>query len=405
VSKTGVDDFLVAGGTIEALLAAATNQPPPDLYGLQKVKNELRLRRMALKDLDAEDRPEPQRPALMSLTELLARPPVENRFRIAGLWPIGGKVLMSAPKKAGKTTLVGNLSRCLIDGDPFLEGAELPYGAKVDPRFNAGQRHPGFTVLPVSGTVTLLDFEMSEHQLREWLRDQEIKNLDRVRVQLMRGSGPWDIREDDVRARWADALRAAQTEVLIVDPLGPVMQSLGIEENSNTEVGRFLVKLDELCHQAGVCELFVVHHTGHEGERSRGASCLLGWPDAIWSMTVGDGEGWQAPRFVRAEGRDVDLSNHHLELDRNTRRLGLGRTGSKAAQKAAQLADDVLKTVEQCPGETFRDLVKILQGNGMTKVSAETSIKDAVSNGLIHTHPGARRALFHHPGPLCETCP
>ena len=132
-----------------------------------------------------------------------------------------------------------------------------------------------------------LDFEMTRRKFRAWLRDQRIVNTDAVHVELLRGH-PWDIRDDQVRTEWAEYLRALGTEILLIDPIGPILHGLGIEENSNSEVGRFLTCLDRLCAEAGIRELFVTHHAGHDGERARGASAFLGWPDAIWSL-VRDG--------------------------------------------------------------------------------------------------------------------
>ena len=39
---------------------------------------------------------------------------------IKDLWLAEANVMLSAQRTAGKTTMVGNLARCLVDGDDFL---------------------------------------------------------------------------------------------------------------------------------------------------------------------------------------------------------------------------------------------------------------------------------------------
>ena len=89
--------------------------------------------------------------------------------------------MLAAQFKAGKTTLVGNLIRSLIDGDAWL-------GRDV--------------VAPIAGTVALLDFEMSAVQLDDRLRAQHIRGDDRVTVVPLRGhAAGFNIIEADCLAR------------------------------------------------------------------------------------------------------------------------------------------------------------------------------------------------------------
>lgn len=54
---------------------------------------------------------------LVRLDDFLAVPDVPVTHRMAGLWPSGGRVVLSAANKAGKTTMIGNLLRSLADGE------------------------------------------------------------------------------------------------------------------------------------------------------------------------------------------------------------------------------------------------------------------------------------------------
>lgn len=408
-AKDGIDDVL--GRTDPAqrtpmlarLLDGATGElgPHPDV---RRELDRMRTLDAARRLFDAERRPPRPLAATVALAELLGRPDVAVRFRIGGLWPTGGKVLLTAPKKAGKTTLVGNLVRCLADGARFLRdprpgrpGRELL--AELDP-----DQFGGFDVAPIceGRRLVLLDFEMTEQQLKDWLRDQQIRSPERVHVQLLRGRGPWDIRDDEVRAEWAARLREVGTDVLLVDPLGPILHALGINENDNSEVGHFLGCLDRLCAEAGVGELFVAHHTGHEGERSRGASSLLGWGDATWSMTR-DGDN----RFLGAEGRDVAVGERVLTFDASTRRLGFGSLGGRSDLRESAHALVVMTLVGKDPGCSTRTLREALMGElKIGKTQAEDAIGKAVGSGRVHVHPGANRTHHHHPGSACEGgCP
>lgn len=360
-----------------------------DATELAQLIHKMRLRRQAQEILDAESRP-PRRPAAtVSLAELLAEPDVEERWRIERLLPSGGKVLSHAPKKAGKTTLNGNLVRCLVDGDPFL-ASRAPDG------------FPGFKVTPLTSgrRVVVLDFEMTRQQLKDWLRDQDIQNQDAVHVEFLRGH-PWDIRDDQIRAEWAERLGEVGADILLVDPIGPILHMLGIEENSNSEVGRFLANLDRLCVEAGVSEKFVSHHAGHNGERSRGASAFEGWPDAVWSL-FRDGD----TRFFAADGRDVSQPETELSHNSMSRHLALGRATTRATARATDDAEIIVDIVTESPGKTGNELKEMARHTaiGTKQQNAHDAIKAAIAARRIHTHNGSNRRQLHHPGESCPGC-
>ena len=106
-------------------------------------------------------------PALdgLPLVDFLAQPDETERYRVDGLWPAEGRVLLAAAAKSGKTTMVvGNLIPALVDGRPFLG------------RFN---------VTPVTGRVVLLNMEVGPRTLRGWMRRAGIQATDRAKRQ------PW----------------------------------------------------------------------------------------------------------------------------------------------------------------------------------------------------------------------
>ena len=74
--------------------------------------------------------------------------------------------MIAAQFKSGKTTLIDNVLRSLVDGDPFLGAAHVE---------------------PLAGAVALLDTEMPAPLLDGWLRAQRIAGDDRVFPVSLRG--------------------------------------------------------------------------------------------------------------------------------------------------------------------------------------------------------------------------
>ncbi|MFD9519314.1 AAA family ATPase [Streptomyces sp. NPDC059979] len=70
-----------------------------------------------------------------------------------------------------------------------------------------------------------------------------------------------------------EVMRRMEPVLIVVDTQARV--TVGIEENSNTEMGRVVARLDRLREVTGAC-VTLVHHTGHQGEHGRGASAVKG---------------------------------------------------------------------------------------------------------------------------------
>lgn len=259
------------------------------------------------------------------LPDFLATDYGPERYRVTDLWPAEGRVLLAAAAKTGKTTMVAcNLIPSLVDGTPFLS--------------------PKHDVTPVEGTVIYFNLEVGERTMQRWMADAGIVNRDKVIVVNLRGSASaLTLSSVKGRKRLASFIRGNGGEVALLDPLAPLLASLGLDENSNSDVAKFFGYWSETMHDAGVLDDFVVHHTGHAGERSRGASRLLDEPDAVWTLTkdqAGEGEDQLsavfsvAPtRFLQAYGRDVEMPAEELGFDPETRLLSLTGTSKSRAKK------------------------------------------------------------------------
>lgn len=345
----------------------------------QRVRDEARER------LQAERAGAVTLPALIPLDEFLARPLPPVTHRIAGLWPMNGRVLLAAQFKAGKTTLRDNVIRCLVDAEPFLGAHDVE---------------------PITGRVALLDFELDEHTLQLWLQDQGLQHPERVNVLPMKGrAGSFNILDEQLRSRWACLLEAADTSVLVIDCLRPIMDALGLSEDKDG--GRFLVAIDALAHEAGVSEVFVVHHMGHTGERSRGDSRFRDWPDAEWKLVrdkddedpnLDDVHG---ARYLSAFGRDVDLAQTELVFDRPTRHLTLGglapnRREAAATRKANAARPGLLEALRTSPGLTSRALRQVGKDLGVGRYQdTDDIIQSLIDQGLVHMIPTGQAHLHY----------
>ncbi len=291
---------------------------------------------------------------LTGLGDLLNAEIAEEEFVVGGLLHMGGNVMFTAARKSGKSTVIGNLIRSLVDGDDFL-------GA-----FPATTRRK----------VALIDLELSPATLQKWLREQGIRNVDDVTVVSLRGRArAFNILDDATRAELANELRGHDT--IILDPLRPLADALGL--NEHTEMGRLLEAFDALKAEAGISEGIVVHHHGHGSDRARGDSRLEDWPDALWRLQRSNLDDPHAVRTFTAFGRDVALEPGALRLD--GRRLTF--VGDVGEVKNAGLTDAVVAFLTT-NGESKTS--EIIDGvTGVTKNNSSNILQAAVTIGAI-TH-------------------
>ncbi len=332
-----------------------------------------RARREARRRLDADARGPLQPIAFESLHARLARPrPEAVIYRIGAFQPCETRVMLAAQFKAGKTTLIGNLIRSLVDGDDFLG------------------HH---AVTPITGSAVLLDFEMSESQLDHWLAAQRILRDDRVFVMPLRGrAATFDILDATVRGAWADRLREVGCCYVLLDCLRPILDALGLDENH--DAGRFLVAFDSLLAGAGVREALVVHHMGHLNERARGDSRLRDWPDCEWRL-VRQGDDPSSPRFLAAYGRDVDVAESRLSFDAQTRHLTIAGGGRQDAAAQAALVDILNLSAEWIEGLSGRAIKMRLSDSGHVRTAIERALRLGVSTGVLAVHDGPKNAQLY----------
>ena len=248
------------------------------------------------------------------------------------------------------------------------QGREDHHGAQRHPSLTDGSPlFSRFDVVPVTGRVALLDLGMPTNSLRRWMRNLGFSS-DQLLVLPLRGRGGWlaaALTDPVLRSRFAASLRAHHVEVLIIDPLAALLAGAGVDENSNTEVSSLLRGgLAALQEEAGISEIMLVHHAGHQAKRVRGASSLLDWPDAIWDYAPKerrspsfhdedlDLDHQDAPRYLRATGRDVDLPEVRVDYDPETRLLSIAADAASSRAESRRVRDqakdeELLRVLEE----------------------------------------------------------
>jgi len=272
------------------------------------------------------------------LEQVLARPP-EAPYRITGLLPSEGGMLVVAQRKTGKTTLTLNLARSLIAGELFL-----------------GR----FPVRQVAGRVGVLNYEVSGGQFGMWA-EQALVPVDRLFLVNLRGCRN-PLTDPDDRKRLAGLLREHAVESLIVDPFSRAFG--GSSQNDSGEVGAWLMDLDRFARtEVGVSDLILTTHAGWNGERTRGSSSLEDWADSVMLMTRDPKD--EETRYLRAFGRDVYVEEDRLTFDQPTRTLTMTGSGSRKQNlkdaKAGDLLPHVVGHVAAHPGASRADVLSAMQ--------------------------------------------
>lgn len=356
-STSWLADFSV-GETAGAL--ALPDLPDVD-FELQVKEQKARLMALELaKHQIAEEKyahhdqiPEPKQ-----LSEWLLEEDVPLTYRVEELWPSLGTVFVVAAYKAGKTTLLMNIIRCLIDGGLFL-----------------GR----FKTTPVSRNVGYLNFEVNENQGKAWLKRLGIKKQERLFTWNLKGFGS-PLSTALSKEKFIQALIEKDIEVLIIDPFSGAFRKGST--NDNDEVKDFLLQVDEVVRKAGVQEVLMAVHAGNDPNKPRGATTLGDHPDALWNITKSDAG---KTRFFKAEGRDVFLAEEALALSPD--KITLELTGQTRADAAGESFDSLIKDfVAKNPDCSAGDIEAGITGkNSSISAARKRLVKEGV---LIETQAG-----------------
>jgi hypothetical protein len=315
--------------------------------------------------------------AFETIDTLMDEDAADSRWLVEGAWPEGGKIVLSSPAKSGKTTFIGNVCRSLLDGEALLD-------------------HFPLKPLAENETILIFDTEMTKMQLHHWYEDQGLSPAarSRVRFKLLRGE-KWDPRK--TQALLIDQMIAEKVKVVIIDPIGPIMRRLNLNQDRDPDVGPLLAAFEDMMVKANLRGLLVSHHHGHVADRAMGAQVFRAWPDAEWSMTRKDNA-----RFLTMQGRDVELPESLLGYDAASRRLSI-EGGDRVTVASAAEAKHVPAIVHAQPGINATELKAALHRRGVTSTDDKVRLI-ASAKGEVHSHEGAHRAKLYYPGQCTQGC-
>lgn len=222
--------------------------------------------------------------------------------RIKDLLNFDGTCLLIAQRKTGKTTLISNVIRALLDGSAL-------FGI--------------YDVSKVNGTIGLFDLEMTPALLGKWLGRLPIENRDKLKIYPTRGKvGNTFSYLISNTAEFTNWLRNENISILIIDPLAPLLSTLGMDENNNSDIRRLFTLIREVASNAGIGEIILSHHAGWNANvRARGASAFEDMVDVIWRLEMKGDE-----RLFSTLGRLGNIPSTSISLDTSTGLLELGLT-------------------------------------------------------------------------------
>lgn len=114
--------------------------------------------------------------------------------------------------------------------------------------------------------------------------------------------------------------------------------TVGIDENDNSKMGEIVAALDILKQKTGACVL-LVHHSGNEGGRGRGATAVLGAMDAEFEV-VCKNRGMIVDVLTRKRKDGREMGGLAIEMDELHVTTPRGTETSLTAKPGVALSDD-----------------------------------------------------------------
>lgn len=216
------------------------------------------------------------------------------RWVIPGLWPWGHKPLLTGQPKAGKTSLVVELTAALlIEGHRFLGHFE-PAALSQD------DRRRGIFLINAETPPPNLNHEL----VRKLGDDQEARIcLEVLHLETMGGPATLDLTRPELYDQWAHRLTSCNKcdrsddwtpSVVIVDGLTAILQAAdkGVEH-----YGPWYAQFRQLMIELRVPNALVVGHSTLTGNHSMGGTEALAGPDGLWTYSSDNVDNPQASRW------------------------------------------------------------------------------------------------------------
>ena len=309
-----------------------------------------------------------------SLAHWLTQPRRPARWRLEGVMEVGHNAALIAARKAGKTTLIGNLVRSYVDGYPFLNR---------------------FPVTPTGRGIAVFNYEVGADQYLDWLRETGIAATDRVFPLNLRGL-TLPLTNPRVAAWVADWLRVRDIGMWVLDPYAAAYGGSVDNPNDEAQVGRFFREgVDAIKASAGVDEAVIAAHTPKAkaeagDETANGSGRLEGWADTLWYLIR---DRVLDTRFLRVEGRDTEVAESPLHYDQATRTLALDLDGgSRHKMRETADAEALTAYVTAHPGQGANE---IAEGLGWTSTNRVKAARAATRGGVVVVQEANRKQAHY----------
>jgi hypothetical protein len=166
--------------------------------------------------------------------------------------------------------------------------------------------------------------------------------------------------------------------------------TVGIEENSNTDMGRVVAALDVLKEVTGAC-VALVHHSGADGQRARGATAILGAIDSQFKVEA-DKDTMKVELSTTAQ---KDTGEHPaIEMDLVTPGPGLALAVKKRAAWYQQRPEDlpplpahqrsVLGAVASFEGAGAQMTILAARLSGLDKADIQEALGQLLRLGCVY---------------------
>lgn len=302
---------------------------------------------------------------LKSVSDMLKTPEidwlVQDKIHASGLTQIFG------PSYVGKTLLVLDLMMSWAAGLPDWQGYELCNGGKPQEAVYVAAEggsalsvhidawlkyHPDVTMEQLSGLVFLDGGE--GHNLFLTVGKNQVEAMDGINR----------FRDEIVELDIAPTLVIFDTQI----DLAP-----GIDENSNTDMVDVLRQVKRLGDSLGFMAL-VVHHTGHDGDRARGASGMKGKCDAMAKLSPIGESGKARLEWIKVKGRALPKDSISYEIQGWEKMPGLDSEGAVCVP-ISKLAAGIAEHQSRMPSDDMqRKIITALQPGPLSRRALAESI-------------------------------
>ncbi|KAB2806924.1 AAA family ATPase [Pimelobacter simplex] len=329
------------------------------------------------------------------LPRLGSRRPVlgPRRFLIPGLWPWGTIPALGGNSKAGKTTVVADLTRALLlPGYRFLghfEPADLT------------DEERGRGVLVINAEVAAEDYEATiangmPEQERGVLGPWDLLDIEHLE-DVGGGAHFMDLTDPAIYDLWADRLAECfecdgsddtTPAVVIVDGVTAIGQAIG--KDPEDYFGKWYAAFRRLLHECDVSNGLATGHNTMQGGHLMGGTAATAGPDGLWtySSDAMDRVGSKRRFSVRPRVGGVPISPTRVVMNEEGRPVIPSKAEQEPEEQEAGpdlvtvIAHRTAEYVREHPGADGEELTKNVEDGGWKENNLKGRAK-ALDLGLI----------------------